>query len=257
MKGQERTIETEDIIRTVLRDPREPGLSFAYPGIAAQWYYPKNGTRSPEKSYSYSYVAVWWRCDHGHIWQETIRHRTMNLSECPECAHGQPIINLSYCPDALSLFDRARNEGIDPCQLPRQERVWWRCGAGPDHAWQSTYSKGKDRCPFCRGAWESETTILSKAKDNLSDYPTIAIQLHKRNGLLPEDIPCLSNLYFWWFCPEGPDHIWQERVSVRINNGGSCPFCSNEQLSTTNCLATVYPCASGSLRGCGRFVRVV
>ncbi len=221
----------EDLVKPDPKELQRQPLSVSYPKIAAQWYHPRNCNWGPENFSARSDVAVWWRCDKRHIWQEIIRHRTTYFFDCPECAQGKPIVNLDYCPEALLLFDKEKNEGIDPHQLPLEYQARWRCPKGPDHAWKGTfYTRAGNRCPFCR-----------RNPKVLSEYPDIAAQLHEKNGLSANDIPCGSKLHYWWICSAGPDHIWRAKVPSRIAGSGNCPFCANRQVSITNCLATLHP----------------
>ena len=60
------------------------------------------------------------------------------------------------------------------------------------------------------------------------------------NGkLTPFDVVPFSNKKVWWICDKGIDHIWKTTIAHRQNR--SCPFCSNQKASITNCLDTAYP----------------
>jgi hypothetical protein len=52
-----------------------------------------------------------------------------------------------------------------------------------------------------------------------------------------------SNRVAHWRCPEGPDHLWPQRIDARTAWGdlALCPFCTNRRLSITNSLATRHP----------------
>ena len=58
-----------------------------HPQIAAEWHPELNGNLTPQMMLSGSYKQVWWRCENGHEWQETVVSRTRRKKAgCPICA---------------------------------------------------------------------------------------------------------------------------------------------------------------------------
>jgi hypothetical protein len=208
-----------------------------YPRLAKEWMTEKNG-RSPKEIVAGSAVLSWWRClDCGHQWKAPPSNRTNQESGCVKCNRGETTDLRDY-PKILRQFDREKNKRINPYALPLTTAAWWKCPVAKDHRWQSTFHRRKgERCPFCLGYKPSST-------NNLSLVPAIAKELHPaRNGnLRAKDIPIGSNRRVWWKCREGPDHEWETGVYVRARKKkSSCPFCINQWVSITNCLATVAP----------------
>jgi hypothetical protein len=60
-------------------------LSTLFPKQAAQWDKKKNGTLTPETISPHSKEVVWWRCDYGHSWQQTVNKRVRSPVPCWEC----------------------------------------------------------------------------------------------------------------------------------------------------------------------------
>lgn len=61
---------------------------------------------------------------------------------------------------------------------------------------------------------------------------------HERNGdLTPATVMNKSDRPVAWNCPEGPDHQFERSPAAMFG----CPYCSNRQVSITNCLATKRP----------------
>ncbi|MBL8718032.1 MAG: zinc-ribbon domain-containing protein [Myxococcales bacterium] len=79
--------------------------------------------------------------------------------------------------------------------------------------------------------------------DWLSGYPLLCAQLDREHNDLdldPDEIRRGSGRRLWWRCPEGPDHLWEQRVNNRTSGSG-CPACAGIQVSVTNCLSTRNP----------------
>ncbi len=83
---------------------------------------------------------------------------------------------------------------------------------------------------------QGRTTLAVKA-------PYIAEQwYHKNNcGYTPEDFSFGSSVNAWWCCPKGPDHIWRQRINIRVSADCACPYCTSNKVSVTNSLATLFP----------------
>ena len=84
--------------------------------------------------------------------------------------------------------------------------------------------------------------VRGRSSYRVSHFPHLVEQWHPtRNGdLLPGDVTFGSAKRIWWRCPHGPDHEWPTPAGRRTGGAG-CPFCANQRLSITNCLATRFP----------------
>lgn len=61
-------------------------LETNYPDIASQWHPIRNRRKLPEKTYQYSTLKAWWKCNHcGHEWYASVRSRTLDEVGCPGC----------------------------------------------------------------------------------------------------------------------------------------------------------------------------
>ena len=67
------------------RTEKESSILLVNPQIAKEWNYEKNGELKPEQFAAYSKKKVWWKCKHGHEWQDIISNRSKNVG-CPYCA---------------------------------------------------------------------------------------------------------------------------------------------------------------------------
>ena len=66
-------------------------LASQAPEIAAQWYQPMNGEKTPETVLVSSHYKAWWRCPLGHIWRTEVLVRTVLGCGCPLCAGQEKI----------------------------------------------------------------------------------------------------------------------------------------------------------------------
>jgi hypothetical protein len=215
---------------------RSVSLTKGFPEIAAEWYYKKNAGWGPDDFACGSHVTAWFKCSTcSHLWQAEIKSRTLLGSGCPSC-NTYPTTDLRDYPDAYRDFDRSRNKDVDPHQLTRKAKVWWRCSAAPDHKWFGYFSlKASQRCPFCLGVRGSSTNSLKQVPKLAREFDTT------KNGLKPKDVPLGSRTHYWWKCKKGPDHQWQTTVADRNYYNTDCPYCKNKKVSVTNSLASLYP----------------
>ena len=76
------------IQRLYMHTEKEDSLLNRFPEIAHEWSWHKNGGLTPGKVAWNSERAVWWQCEKGHEWVESIRQRTdeKHPSLCPYCS---------------------------------------------------------------------------------------------------------------------------------------------------------------------------
>ena len=250
-----------------LRASRDNNLAVRFPEIAKLWHPTRNRPLTPEQVTSARRKPVWWRCEKGHVWKDSVWQRVVSPRRCIRCVPAGDRTTKAGTPvgrrlAALELVDGApprertlaklapelaeqwhptRNGSLGPSDFsPRSSRmVWWRCPAGPDHEWQEAPSQrfGRTGCPFCAQRRLSVTNMLGVVA------PALAREWHStKNGrLTPIDVPYGSHRRVWWKCPAGPDHEWETEIRTRAVVGHGCPFCSGRRTSITNCLANLYP----------------
>ncbi len=226
----------------------EYNLAVLHPEVAKQWHPTKNGELVPENVAPGSSKKRWWECDKGpdHEWQTSVSNRTGHGTGCP-CCSGQKISvtnSLSVLhPHIASEWHPTKNGVLSLSDITpsSSKRVWWKCGEGPDHEWQTTVNnrtqEGRGRCPYCIGLFPSVTNCLS------TKYPEIAKEWHptKNGDLSPTKVLPGSDKKRWWICDKGPDHEWKAGVGNRTKNGTRCPFCAGQKVSVTNSLEKLFP----------------
>ena len=76
-------------------------------------------------------------------------------------------------------------------------------------------------------------------------WPALMEKLHPTlNGVSGKELASLPALYerkYWWKCPEGDDHVWQQKLKNVLRAQVPCPYCRGAKVSKTNCLETVIP----------------
>ena len=222
-------------------------LSLHYPETAKQWHSDKNGNLSPHEIPASSQKKVWWKCPNGpdHIWQTTVRHRTLDAHGCPFCAGQRASVTNSLqalYAEVARLWHPEKNGDLLPSDVPggSNKKVWWQCPEGPDHEWQAQV-KGRtidgQGCPFCSNQRVSVTNSLA------SLHSKIAKEWHgeKNGNLTPDDVAAGSHKKVWWRCSVNPNHAWETRVHHRTIRKTGCPLCLNQQVSDTNRLSTTHP----------------
>lgn len=83
-----------------------------YPSLAAEWHPIKNGALTPKDVTAGSNKSVWWRCEKGHEWEDTVTHRVSGRN-CPICT-GEAKTSFPeqaiffYCSQAFEAVNRYR-----------------------------------------------------------------------------------------------------------------------------------------------------
>lgn len=219
-------------------------LASVSPDIAAQWHPTRNPGLTPEDVAARSMRRVWWKCPNGpdHEWSTPVDARGGQGQGCPFCLGRRLSVTNSLAtlyPELAAQWHPTKNGDLSPSDVVSgsNRRVWWKCTQGPDHEWEASviHRKHAPECPFCGGFRASVTNSVA------SLLPEVAAQWHPvMNGdLTPDEVVAGSNKRYWWKCPNGPDHEWQEQPNIRKTSG--CPFCSGRRPSVTNSLETLFP----------------
>ena len=149
------------------------------------------------------------------------------------------ILNV-YNPELAQQWHPTKNGNLKPSDISinYNKKVWWKCSKGEDHEWENTvYLRNKGiGCPVCSNHKIVKSNCLATIN------PELAKQWHpSRNGKLsPHNVGAGSGKKVWWKCSKAEDHEWEASISSR-KNGTACPYCANQKIALSNCLATTYP----------------
>ena len=126
-----------------------------HPELMPTWDYERNVGIDPCNVLSKSDVAVWWKCELGHSYRTTVKHRSTGTS-CPKCATKENAQRL-ISAHALEFGKRFRavNRNHDKIDLLEEYSGIWKkikcyckvCG----HIWSTTPANLLDGCgcPSC------------------------------------------------------------------------------------------------------------
>ncbi len=125
----------------------ENNLKNAYPKIAVQWHPTNNGELSPDHVTPKSGKKVWWKCKHGHAWQQIVGAKVLDKRECPVCLTlAEKNVELS------KQWHPTKNGTLQPIDVSygSDQKIWWQCPFG--HEWIASISArtiNNSGCPYC------------------------------------------------------------------------------------------------------------
>lgn len=218
------------------------------PALLALWN-PDRNSEPADNTPSGTSRRAWWRCPRvpAHEWHASVGsvHAAVRAGNtgCPFCRGLRADATNSVAallPALAAQWNRERNaQAPEEVVAGSNRKVWWRCPAGPDHAWHaSPDSRSKSPgCPFCAGRRVSVTNRL----DTL--HPEVAAQWHptRNPGRTPESTVSGSHLRTWWRCPVDPAHEWETTVLQRTRVQAGCPYCSGRLATAEENLAVRWP----------------
>jgi hypothetical protein len=227
-------------------------LAKSHPDVAAEWHPKYNGDLTPRNLNSHSERPVWWLCEMGHDYQESVAQRIYFLASCPYCAAGPRKASNGFSElmnseqNLENTFPEIAAEWhlfLNGHKVPGRywpdsvAKIWWagKCG----HVWEDRI---RDRaiggwgCPGCTG--RNPRKVRSPVPTSLIAewHPTL-------NGHLnPQKLSSGSGQMAWWLGSCG--HEWKARVAERTSKGRGCPFCQTLKSDKSN-LAQTYPEIAG------------
>lgn len=175
--------------------------------------------------------------------------RTVTIEEVTSPARIRKVSLARAFPEIAVEWYYKKNCGWGPedFNYSSNVKVWWQCPNDKSHIYAATITNRTGRKSGCMVCNVGVST-------DLSDYPDVLAQFNyqKNKGVDPHKLPW-HNKEVHWKCPKGPDHEWTSSFNRRL--GERCPFCTNEQLSVTNSLATIpklaqllHPTKNGKLK---------
>lgn len=199
-------------------------LDITHPHLAKQWHHIKNKAIKPKNITIHSTKSVWWLCEQGHEWEQSIDSRVASNKICPHC-YGHSTsekynLNILF-PDIASQWHPTKNGKLISMSFSpfSHKKVWWKCLN--NHEWQVSIcsrTRNNTGCPYCSGRKVSKDNNLEAVN------PALAKEWHpiKNGDLKPEDVTAGTDRYIYWKCSN--NHVWKARVSSR-SNGSGCQKC--------------------------------
>jgi len=219
--------------------PKCNSFAFAYPDLAKEWNYAKNGSLTPFDVTCGSSKKFLWTCQNNHEYLSSPNFRSHGR-RCPYC-FGYKVCKdncLSTTnPKLIKEWDYEKNYPLTPEDVNQRssKRVQWKCKKGHGHSATITRKVAGDGCPYCSGHKVCKDNCLATLNPRLSK------EWHRtKNGsLTPLNVTCGSNIKISWEC--GKCHfVWLARVNQRVWGTG-CPACSGFIVSDKNKLSAINP----------------
>ncbi len=146
----------------------ENDLAAKYPNLASEWNYEKNGNLTPHDVTAGSRKKVWWLCEKGHAYEQSIIKRTNRGYSCPYCSGHKALKGFNDLstvnPRLAKEWHPIKNGDLTPFDITAGsgKKVWWLCPLG--HEYQATiHDRTSDdtRCPICNA--KSQTSFPEQA----------------------------------------------------------------------------------------------
>ena len=216
-------------------------LATTNPEIIKEWDYEKNYPLTPQDVIKGTEKKVWWKCEKGHEWIQSINKRNIN-SVCPYCTNQKVLKGYNDLattnPELVKEWNYEKNYPLKPDEVVAGsgKKVWWKCEKG--HEWQIelNHRKKGSGCPYC-----TNQKILKGYNDLATTNPELVKEWNyeKNHPLKPDEVIIGSEKKVWWKCEKG--HEWQVSLYHR-KAGSSCPYCTNQKiLKGYNDLAATNP----------------
>ncbi len=143
------------------RASAERNLLRMHPQIASEWHTVRNGEFHPDQCAPKSSRLVWWQCkvNRRHVWQDTVKHRTVMNCGCPYCS-GRKVSRSnrlsSRFPRVAAQWHPTKNGDLTPDAVSygSHKKAWWQCSSHRSHVWLASISHrtlSNSGCPNCAG----------------------------------------------------------------------------------------------------------
>ncbi|PYC99898.1 hypothetical protein B4U78_013780 [Microbacterium esteraromaticum] len=215
-------------------------FSITHRDVASTWHPTLNGDRTPDDYVAGSERTAWWTCPTHGEYKMLISRRTSGGS-CTFCSRQKVHRDTSLAathPLVAARWHESMNGALTPHDVLSGSgaKAWFVCAEGhsyhaPIHG--QTIGKG---CNVCAGKAVNAQNSLRTM------YPVLAGEVHptKNDAWNADNVTGKSGRTLIWICAEG--HDWPAMVSVRVQQGTGCPFCSNAKVwPGWNDLATTRP----------------
>lgn len=146
----------------------ENDLAAKYPNLASEWNYEKNGNLTPHDVTAGSRKKVWWLCEKGHAYEQSIIKRTNRGYSCPYCSGHKALKGFNDLstvnPRLAKEWHPIKNGDLTPFDITAGsgKKVWWLCPLG--HEYQATIHDTlmaqAEQDAFCCGASISQLTAM-------------------------------------------------------------------------------------------------
>jgi len=232
VSGKQENKEEYDLILTRLPAPaKNKSLLFTHPKVAKEWDYIQNNPFTPEQFTYGAAQKFFWKCIENHVWEATIKNRTLQQSGCPECysVNASDIARVGknnktktlqeVNPPYLKIFNKEKNRLL-PSEIAIKSgmQINWKCENGHEFKKTPAQMYKNSECSKCH-------TLKFKSPEIANEW-----NYKRNNNLKPEDLPNGSGTKVWWICHNG--HEWKTAIVNRTKfQKNKCPKCFNDNRS--------------------------
>ena len=97
------------------------------PHLVNEWHPTKNGLNTPSQYFCNSTISVWWLCQDGHTFTQSIRDRATRMRGCPYCSGKKVTPEISFAgkhPDKIQLWHASKNGNLKPTEFaPKSNKI--------------------------------------------------------------------------------------------------------------------------------------
>lgn len=219
--------------------PKMVSLAEAQPEAVKYWHPTKNGDRTLDKFSNQSGYKVWWQCQKGHQWFDTIQSMRFK-PRCRQCYPGTRTTqhyNLAVIrPVLMRQWHPTKNGDLSPTDVSPYsgKKLWWMCGKGHEFIEMPANLRSETSCPVC-------SLEIRNRPFNLENYAPHLIPFwhpSKNSPHNPEALTPGSHRRYWWICEKG--HDWKRGIG-NMKRNQKCPVCRKIYLEETNTLLLKNP----------------
>ena len=209
-----------------------------YPEILKIWDYDKN-ISTPYEVAPTSKTVVFWKCENGHEWKNSIGNEFNKGFKCSYCDKVKmyPGENdfFSLYPQFKTLFCWDLNKDEYIAYFSRK-KYWWKLSCGHSFKRKVADFANTQECPYC-----SNKKVLTGFNDFETKYPEMLSQWdYDANKKLPANQVAGGKTRIHWICSNG--HKWSNSADSSIRNNNNCPYCINKKVfEGFNDLQTCFP----------------
>lgn len=170
---------------------------------------------------------------------EYVNYQTGKVLDLDKVIQLKDNVMLKVRPELWIEWDFEKNEelGFDIWKITKgsEKEPYWHCFKCLNSFKSLVFSKrlGKN-CSYCYGKKVNTSNSIA------TTHPHLLKQWHptKNIGVNPIEFSKGSRKKIWWLCAKG--HEWENSIGDRTR-GKNCPYCCNQKIDISNCLATLNP----------------
>ena len=208
--------------------------------ILDRWDYELNGCSPKDIRYN-SNKKYWFKCNK-HPEHKSESKRVVNfvkgeegVMDCKQCnSIAQYILDNFPNKDLYDVWDKERNENLDPWDIPKgsKVKVWIKCQDKDYHGSYEircfVFSKGS-RCTYCVGKKVHRLDSMGQYIIDKYGEELLWKIWSDKNEISPFEVSIYSHKKVWWNCPDDKHESFERSCAKSVKYEFRCPECSKER----------------------------